>query len=127
MTFTDEQLIDLIGVVGIGEYKGAAEWALPKLDAWIGGLRDLTDEEFGTECQAAIYESALCNRFRGNYEHIHCMATACFHESRRRHMAAGHDRDCNGPSLYSRAHATVMRDHGYTPTADGTCDCEVSR
>lgn len=30
-----------------------------------------------------------------------------------------------GPSLYSQAHAEVMRSHGYTPTADGECMCAL--
>jgi hypothetical protein len=122
-TYTDEQLIDLLGVVGISEYKAAPEWSLPKLDAWIARLRDLSDGEFYDVAQSAIYESALCNRFRGNYEHVHCMATACYHESERRHQLAGHSKDCHGPTLYHRAHSDLMRDHGYTPSPDGVCVC----
>ena len=122
-TMADEQLTDLIGVVALGEYQNAPEHARPKLDAWITTLRDLSDEDFMRVARSAIYDSALTANWQGNWNAEHCKASACFHESRRRLVLAGHDRGCSGPSLYSRAHSQVMREHGYQPTADGECGC----
>lgn len=123
---TDEELTELIGPVGLDEYKAAADHARPKLDEWIGALRGLSDDDLFGECRRWIYEGALVQRFqRMNFEDVHCRGTACFFEARRRGVEAGHDRNCGG-SIYARAHAAVMRSQGYTPTSDGTCSCPVS-
>ncbi len=120
--FTDEQLTDLIGVVGLREYKAAAELARPKLDEWIGALRDLSDDELYGECRRWIYEGALVQRFqRMNFEDVHCRGTACFFESRRRHRLAGHDDHCS-QSIYGRAYAAVTTDAGY-PGMGSTREC----
>lgn len=126
--FTDEQLIELIGPVGIDEYKAASESARPKLDQWVGALRDLSDDELYAECRRWIYEGALVQRFtRMNFEDVHCRGTACFFESRRRARLAGHEDHCAGPTIYSRAYADVTRDAGYPGMGStGTCECAAS-
>jgi hypothetical protein len=126
-TLTDAQLIDLIGHGGAAEYKAAHPSTKADLDTWIAKLRDLTDEELFEDAEMRIYDSANMGRFRGNYEDIHCKATAVFHEARRRHRAAGHDERCAGPTIYSRAHAAVMREHGYEPFTEGTCTCTLAK
>lgn len=120
---TSVDLVDLIGAVAAREYDAARPSTRPALDAWIGKLRDLTDEELFEDTKYRIYESANCGRFRGNFEDVHCMATATYHEAKRRHHAAGHRKDCKGPTIYGRAHASVMREHGYKPSPSGTCTC----
>lgn len=122
-TMTDDELKDAIGVVALDEYRGAPDFEKPKLNAWIGTLRDLSDDEFLTVARSAIYHSALTASWRGNWNADHCRASACYHESRRRLVLAGHDRDCRGQSLYSRAHSELMCEHGYAPTAAGVCEC----
>jgi hypothetical protein len=122
-TMTDEQLKDVIGVVALDEYRTAPDHAKPKLDAWFATLRDLSDEDFLREARSAIYSSAQVASWRGNWDAEHCKASACYHESCRRLVLAGHERDCRGVSLYSRAHSELMREHGYQPTADGECEC----
>ena len=121
---THDELVDLIGTVGAGEFENSPDYAKPELTEWIRKLRDLSDKELFAESRHWVYEGALVQRFRTNFDHIHCKGTACFHESRRRLMLAGHDKGCAGPSIYSRAHATVMRDNNYTPSPEGTCACE---
>jgi hypothetical protein len=125
VTITDEQLTDLIGPVGIDEYKAASDSARAKLDAWIGALRGLSDDELYTECRRWIYEGALVQRFqRMNFEDVHCRGTACFFESRRRARLTGHEDHCAGPTIYSRAYAAVTADAGYPGMGRiGTCDC----
>lgn len=123
LTFTDEQLTDLIGVVGLREYQAAAEHARPKLDEWIGALRDLSDDDLYGECRRWIYEGALVQRFqRMNFEDVHCRGTACFFESRRRRRLAGHGDNC-GQSIYNRAYSAATRDAGY-PGMGSTGECE---
>lgn len=123
-TVNVDNLRDVIGAVGESEFHQALESTKPGLLELFGTLRDMPDDEFLRECEYRIWDSVNCNRFRGNYWAEHCRATACAHESRRRHRAAGHDEDCHGPTIYSRAHARLMRDHGYTPTPDGECHCK---
>lgn len=121
---TGIDLVALVGAVAAGEYEAAKDFYKPGLLEWAGKMRSLSDAEFLTDAKCAIFDSASCNRFRGNWEHEHFKATACWFEAKRRHIAAGHDEDCRGETLYSRAHASVMRDHGYAPTEPGECCCE---
>jgi hypothetical protein len=116
-------LVDRIGAVAAGEFDRVPEFAKPRLMAWIERLPTLSDRELFEECESAIFGSASVARFRGNFEEEHCQASACYHEAERRLVAAGHREGCGGPSVYSRAHARIMRSHGYTPTPDGTCEC----
>jgi hypothetical protein len=123
MTITDSQLADILGPVGIGEYEGSPDWAKPKLRDWAESLATLSDDDFLGEAASAIHGSALLQSFRGNYEHEHCKATAAFKEAQRRHRAAGHADDCYGDTIYSRAHANVMRSQGHTPSDPSPCSC----
>ena len=111
------------GPVAAQEFEAARDTVKPGLLVWLASLRTMTDDEFRDACESAIYASASVARFRGNFEDDHCKATACFSESRRRLVLAGHSDDCRGPSVYSRAHASLMRSHGYQPTGDGVCEC----
>ena len=126
-TLTPDQLTDLIGPVAVGEYNAATPADQVRLDAWIGKLRDLTDADLFRDTKYRIYESANCGRFQGNFEDVHCMASAVYHEAVRRHHAAGHREDCRGPMIYSRAYNAVMRDQGFATSPDGVCTCEGLR
>ncbi len=121
---TREEVDGLVGGIAAGEYESAPEYAKAELSDWLRTVRDLSDEDLAAECRRWIYEGALVQRFRMNFDHIHCRATACYSESARRLTLAGHERHCHGPSIYSRAHASTMRDHGYQPSPEGTCVCE---
>jgi hypothetical protein len=114
-----------IGLVAVREFEGASEWAKARLAEWIDKLPGLTDDELLVEAERAIYDSALAARFRGNWDHDHCRASATHFVSRMRKVAAGHDEWCSGPSIYGRAHAAVMRSQGHTPMAEGTCTCDL--
>jgi len=126
-TSTEIDLVSLVGPVAATEFEASEDCYKPGLLEWAGKLRDLDDAEFEAETSSAIYDSALVNSFRGNWNHEHFKATACFHEAQRRHVAAGHSEDCRGETIYGRAHSRLMRDHGYTPAAAGECRCEVTR
>lgn len=121
--YDQERLVELAGPVGAREFNSSYESCKPKLWEWLNNLDALIDDELHRETQYRIYESASCGRFTGNFEDVHCYATACFTEANRRHRAVGHAEDCHGPTIYSRAHARVMRDHGYEPSLSGTCNC----
>lgn len=116
-------LAEKVGVVAAKEFEAAEDWAKPKLLEWIDKLPSLSDETFALECQRAIYDSALCQRFRGNWEHEHCRASACHHESRRRMVAVGHDRRCNGENIYTQAYASVLVNEGHQRPPQRECDC----
>lgn len=113
------------GPIAAREFAAAPEWAKSELLEWMTGLRSMADADFLIETRSAIYDSANMGRFRGNFEHVHCKATVCYQESRRRLVRDRHDKDCRGPSIYSLAHAQLMRSHHYTPTPDGECHCKV--
>lgn len=114
---------DLVGLVAAREFDAAADHYKPQLAAWAQNLPTLGDGEFLNAARSAIYNSALANSFRGNWEHDHFKASVCYTEANRRHVAAGHDTDCRGDTLYSRAHAQVMRSHGYEPSPATPCTC----
>lgn len=124
-----EVLVDLIGPVAFREYEAAPESTKPQLRAWARQLRDLSDRDFASEAASAIHGSAVMNSYRGNAEHVHCKASAVYHEAIRRHVAAGHDRDCRGDNLYSRAFRSVWRSQGYDTAAyaPDACDCGATR
>ncbi|MEO3788552.1 hypothetical protein ABGB12_34945 [Actinocorallia sp. B10E7] len=116
---TETDLVSLVGPVAVTEFEASSDCYKPGLLEWGHELRDLADAEFETEASSAIYDSALVNSFRGNWNHEHFKATACRHEAQRRHVEAGHATDCRGETIYGRAHSRLMRDHGYIPTAAG--------
>lgn len=123
MTLTDDQITDLFGPIAFREFDGSQDWAKPKLREWLDSLADLDDTEFLAEAGSAIHGSALAQSFKGNWEHEHCKATAAYREAKRRHLAAGHADDCYGDTIYSRAHANVMRSQGHTPIEPTPCSC----
>jgi hypothetical protein len=123
MTAVDE-IVDIVGPVAAREFEAAAGRYKPGLIEWARALPGLPDDEFEQVCGSAIYDSALVSRFRGNWEHEHFKASACAHEARRRHVAAGHDEDCRGETIYGGAHARIMRENGYRPTEPGACRCQ---
>lgn len=113
------------GPVAEQEFDSAPDWSKDKLTAWLNTLPDLDDAEFLQQAASAIYDSALANRFRGNWNQDHCRATAAFAEARRRHEAAGHDPDCAGDTIYSQAFAQVWRGQGHSADAypPQPCNC----
>lgn len=113
------------GPVAVGEYNGAAEVHRPALAAWLDALPTLSDEDFLDAATSAIHDSALVQRFRGNWEHEHCKASAAYAEAVERHRAAGHTEHCTGDTLYSRAFARAWRSAGHDPNAypPRRCDC----
>jgi hypothetical protein len=119
-------ILDQYGPIVRQEYDGAEEWAKPEILTWLTALPCLSSQEFRDECERWIYEAALVNRFRGNWDHVHVKATACYEDAERRNVLAGHAEDCRGPSIYTKAHAAVMRSHGYTPTPAGECVCGLA-
>ncbi|MFF5261442.1 hypothetical protein ACFY4C_21065 [Actinomadura viridis] len=120
------ELAEIVGPVAAREFDNAKEIYKADLNSWAQKLADLTDGQFLGECSSAIYNSALVSQFRGNWEHEHFKASACFHEAQRRHVAAGHSAECHGNTLYSEAHAKVMRESGYQPTPAADCNCTKS-
>lgn len=99
------------------------EWAREKTEAWLRRLPELSDAELTDVSMSAIHESAFWISRNGNHEHEHAKASACYHESERRKVAAGHAPECRPRTIYSLAHARVMRESGYTPSPIGKCSC----
>lgn len=121
---TSALIADIVGPVAAQEFDNAKDTYKPGLLDWARKLRDLSDDEFHQECVSAIYDSALGSNFRGNWEHEHFKASACFHESERRHHeVAGHSKDCRGDTLYAKAHRQLMREHHYETHPPADCNC----
>jgi hypothetical protein len=116
----------IVGPVAVREFDNADDHYKPGLIDWARNLVGLTDDEFADVAARAIYNSALVGSFRGNWEHDHFKATACFTEANRRHVAAGHAEDCRGDTLYGMAYARVLRENGHTPSEPGVCTCRQS-
>lgn len=121
--FPDKELLELTGIVGYGEFESAPEHAKEDLRRKLVALTQLDDEDFVEEAGSAIYNSALVSRFRGNWNHDHCYATACYHQSELRKAAAGHLDDCRARTLYSRAYDEVTRQHGMLVRDYPPCEC----
>lgn len=118
-----DSIADIVGPVAVTEFNNAADHYKPRLIVWARELPTLTDEQFLSECTRAIYDSALVGRFRGNWEHEHFKATACYYDAKRRHTGAGHSSDCRGGTLYSQGHAAAMRSAGHAPLTVAACTC----
>jgi hypothetical protein len=118
-----DSIADIVGPVAAREFENAKDFYKPGLIAWARKLPKLSDAEFLAQCGVAIHDSALVNSFRGNWEHEHFKASACYHEAQRRHVAAGHSKDCRGTCLYGQAHARVMRGQGHEPSPTTECTC----
>lgn len=120
-----DTLADILGIVGIREYESAPAWAQAKVEMWAAKLRTRDDDDFMWEAASCIHASALANSFRGNWEAEHAKASACHHEAKRRHLAAGHTKDCRGDTLYSRAFVEAWAGQGYSRSAypPEPCDC----
>lgn len=117
------ELEALIGQVALQELEAAKPIYTESLIAWARTLSSLTDDELVNECESTIFESALAQSFRGNWEHAHCKASACYTEARRRHVATGHSEDCRGDTLYSRGYRRVVISQGHTPPSFVACTC----
>lgn len=118
---------EIAGPIGYREFESSKEAHRAGLERWILALPGLSDEEFRAEAASAIHGSALVNSFRGNWAHEHCKASAAYHESKRRHVAAGHDEDCHGDTIYDVAFAQVWRSQGHSPNAYPPKDCTCGR
>lgn len=121
--YPDKELLALTGRVAYHEFENAPDWSKETLRARLVELTTLTDDEFVRATESAIYDSALMQRFRGNNEHIHCLATACYYQSELRKAAAGHAEDCRAETLYSRAYGAVTSQHGMRPQEHPPCEC----
>lgn len=119
---TDEALTALVGAVAAMEFRAARDYYRAEMEEYATSLPTLTDRELRDKTIRAIHASALMQAFRGNWEHEHFKASACFHESQRRHRLAGHSDSCSN-DIYTRAYDAVMRDQGHTPTDHPPCEC----
>ncbi len=116
----------IVGPVAAHEFANASDHYKPGLIDWARNLPTLSDDEFTNLTASAIYDSALVSRFRGNWDHDHFKASACYTEAKRRHVAAGHDKDCRGATWYSLAHDRVMREQGHRPSPPSPCNCHLA-
>lgn len=117
------------GPVAEVEFDNAADCHKDELMRWLDALPGLSHEDFFWAAASAIANSALVARFRGNWEHEHCKATAAYNEAKRRHLAVGHTDNCTGDTIYSRAFAQAWREQGHDPSAypPRACDCGAGR
>lgn len=119
-----ELLESLVGPVARREFEGAPDYAKSELYEWCIKLRLLDDRNLYHVAKHSIYESALVNRFHFNFEHIHCRATACYHEAERRLKLEDHDEECRPSGIYGRAHHDTMIDCHLDPIREvHTCTC----
>ncbi|MGW4128013.1 hypothetical protein [Amycolatopsis japonica] len=114
------------GPVAEQEFENAADHEKPRLESWLETLPGLSDEHFFDVAKAAIFQSAVVASWSGNWNADHCRATAVYADAKRRHREAGHVDDCQGQTLYGRAHSMVMREQGYAPMPSGKCRCDLS-
>lgn len=121
------RLIDLVGTVAAREYENARETYRPELLAYAERLATLDDREFVSVAASAIHGSALVNSWRGNWEHEHFKASACYFESERRTQVR-HAEGCTVSTLYERAYNQTVRSQGHHAMASDhrPCTCAAS-
>lgn len=120
---TDEELRDLLGIIGYREYSDASSQGKKEVEDLASRIRDLSDEEFVQEAASAIYDSALMMGHRGNFEHVHAQVSLVHVESNRRQVLAGHEERCPYESLYIKAHSQAMRMGGHNSDPNPSCTC----
>jgi hypothetical protein len=126
--YPDKELLALTGIVAYREFESAPEYSKERLRARLVELTTLSDEEFVRACESAIYDSALMQRFRGNHEDVHCLATVCYYQSElRKTLLHGHEVECNAETLYTRAYDAVISRHGMNPGEHPPCECPNTR
>lgn len=122
--YPDRELLELTGYVGYGEFEVAPNHAKERLRVKLRELPALSDEHFVDVTEDAIHLSVLMSRFDRNWNHIHCCATARYHQSELRKVMAGHLKDCRARSLYSTAYENVARQQGIGVRDDyPACEC----
>lgn len=120
---TDEELLKLIGPHGLKEYTAATEADKVEVVRFATTMSELSDIRFVDACERSILGSAQVNSRKGNWEGVHAIASACYTEAKRRHVAAGHAERCRGDNLYTKGFNRAYSSQGYTPSDPHGCDC----
>lgn len=118
------ELEPIVGQVALRELESAKPIYTDSLITWARLLHTISDPALIAECESTIYDSALAQSFRGNWEHAHFKASACYTEARRRHIASGHTDECRGDTLYSKGYGRVMRSEGHAVRPAVSCTCK---
>lgn len=106
--------------IAADEWERAKESGRPEMAAKMAEFANCyNDAEFVELVSAAVYESALCSRFKGNWEHVHAVCTFAWEEAQRRPKAK-----CSRHSLYARGHRKSMMSAGHDPGPAPDCTCE---
>lgn len=119
----EAELASFVGQVAVTEFRAARECYHDELLTFARTLPILDDIRLQSITESAIFSSALMSGFRGNHNHVHFKATACFHECQRRHRVGGHRDDC-AHDIYTRAHDAVMMSQGYEVRTHEPCTCQ---
>lgn len=125
MNLTRDQLEEIIGAGALRDYDDARGDEQPNLNSWAAGLRDMSDGVLVDEAASAAYAAAFANNRGWWWDGSWCMASACSYEANRRHMAAGHSKDCQGDTLYSKGFRRAMQDAGHEPPSPVSCTCKA--
>lgn len=120
---TEEELAEVVGSSAMRDYADVRDYEKSRLLEWAARLRFMSNDELFTETVQAVSGAALANNRSWYWDPDHFRSTACWHEAQRRHTEAGHDEECRGSTIYSRAHARAMRDHGFDPSPSTACTC----
>jgi hypothetical protein len=117
------EAIATLGPVCVREYDNALPRYRPDLVNYASALSKMTDQELMVAAEDAIYTSALVSRFKGNWEHDHFKASACYSESERRAAASGRQ-GCVRHSIYDRAYRRAFESGtGQKPGQMPGCTC----
>lgn len=124
LVYNLDLLVATVGPTAAREFDQSTENCKADLWVWLTEtLPTLPDTQFVAAASYAIHDSANVGRFRGNFEAVHCKASACYGESQRRHTVSHPDEDCNASSLYDRAYNMTVRDAGHSQMASDLRPC----
>jgi len=101
-TDAEREVDAIVGRFDLKDWRALSEYWQGKTLEWLREVEEMSDQGLYRECRKRILDSASMNGYRG-MNHVHFQSDACMAISRRRSVAAGHDRWCRG-SIYNRAH-----------------------
>jgi len=122
-----EELEEIIGSGAMREYDDTEEYDRPKIHEWARKLRGFSDKELREQVSMYVLDAAIANSRRKWWDASWCLSSACMHEAARRHLAAGHDKDCQGDNIYKLGWNDAYRSQGYTPGPFRPCTCGVDQ
>jgi hypothetical protein len=122
-----QRVLGIVGPVAMRELAEAQDCYRDDLVTWALELPYHNDDHISRVARGAIYASALCSRFPGNWNHEHFRCSAVYHVCDVRDRARGVATGCDHHGLYQRAWRRMGRDIGRRSEPLRACICPAKK